>query len=62
MEKFNVNDYVFVPDPNEKLGDLHKHHFIGRIINIDPEKKTCFIKDQEGDVFEIELERIFLEE
>ena len=53
---FEVGDEVEVPEPNNKLGDIHNHSFVGVI--------ACFrgdnavVEDGEGNCFEIETERL----
>jgi len=55
LEKYQGVD---VPDPNSS--DIHNHAFMGTIIDILESRGTAIIEDQCGDVFEIETERLVI--
>ena len=49
-----VFDSVVVPEPNE--GDIHCHGFVGSVVAVSGEFAT--VEDQDGDCFDIELNRL----
>ena len=55
-----VGDEVVVPDPNDT--DIHNFSFVGRVADILVERGTAIIEDQDSDFFEVECDRLELEE
>ena len=51
---------VNVPEPNSS--DMHHHAFIGTIIDILEDRGTAIVEDQCGDVFEVEGDRLEINE
>jgi hypothetical protein len=51
---FAIGDFVIVPDPNED--DIHENSFVGYITEF--RNGNAVVEDQEGDSFEIELDRL----
>ena len=51
---------VIVPDPNSS--DTHNHSFIGTVIDILDDRGTAIIEDQCGEYYEIEGDRLEINE
>lgn len=57
IEKFQN---VQVPEPKET--DLHKNEFVGTVIDILESRGTAIVEDQCSEVFEIETERLIIQD
>ena len=55
LEKYQGVD---VPDPINS--DMHNHAFMGTVIDVLEDRGSAIIEDQCGDVFEIEAERLVI--
>lgn len=55
LEKYQGVD---VPDPSSS--DIHNHAFMGTVIDVLEDRGTAIVEDQCGDVFEIEGERLVI--
>jgi len=54
------NQSVSVPKPNET--DMHNFAFSGTIIDVLESRGTVIVEDQCGDVFEVEADRVDVED
>jgi hypothetical protein len=57
LEKYQS---VEVPDPNSS--DIHNNSFVGTVIDVLENRGTAIVEDQCGDVFEIEAERLVIQD
>ena len=57
LEKYQE---VEVPEPNGS--DIHNHSFFGTIIDVLEDRGTAIIEDNCGDAFEIEFDRLVIQE
>ncbi len=55
LEKYQGVD---VPEPN--ASDIHNHSFMGTVIDVLEDRGTAIVEDQCGDVFEIETDRLVI--
>lgn len=51
---------VHVPDPNSS--DIHNHAFQGYIVDVLESRGTAIVEDQCGEYFEIETDRLTVED
>lgn len=56
----HIGDQVIMPEPNET--DMHQHSFVGRIDDLYNKKGTICVVDQDDECFEIEANRVLLDE
>ena len=54
-----VGQDVVVPNPNGS--DIHHHSFIGYVNDILEARGTVIVEDQDSDFFEIEAERLVIQ-
>lgn len=55
-----VGQGVHVPDPNES--DIHNYAFYGTVVDILEDRETVIVEDQDSDFFEIEGDRLTIDE
>ena len=53
-------DEVLVPDPNSS--DIHHHSFVGTVVDVLVERGSAIVEDQDSGFFEIECDRLAVEE
>jgi len=51
---------VVVPAPNSS--DIHNFSFVGTVVDILEDRGTAIVEDQESDFFEIECDRLTINE
>ena len=51
---------VIVPEPNKT--DIHNNAFIGTVIDVLESRGTAIVEDQCGEVFEVETDRLEVNE
>ena len=59
LEKYQQ---VEVPNPKSDKTDLHQHSFVGTVIDVLESRGTAIVEDQCSDVFEIEANRLIIQD